>query len=170
MNYVFPPREIPSIEIQGSTERFPVHRIYCVGRNYLEHIREGGFDEHKPPFFFCKPADMDTIVPSGGVFPYPSKSSNVHHEIELVVAIGKEGTDIAVDDALEHVFGYAVGIDMTRRDLQGVAKKMGRPWEVGKGFDYAAPCSKIAPASVIATRTRAESGSIETARPPRMET
>lgn len=135
MSYVFPPREIPSIEVDGTNARFPVHRIYCVGRNYLEHVREGGYDERDPPFFFAKPADMEAIVPSGGVYPYPSRTSNVHFEIELVVAIGKGGADIPEEEARDHVYGYAVGIDMTRRDLQSIAKKMGRPWEVAKGYD-----------------------------------
>ncbi len=149
MQYVIPARELPSIEVAGSAARFPVHRIYCVGRNYAEHVREIGADEREPPFFFSKPADNETLVENGGEFPYPAQSENVHYEIELVVAIGDGGRDIPAAEALEHVYGYAVGIDMTRRDLQGVAKKMGRPWEVGKGFDYAAPCSAIRPVSEV---------------------
>jgi fumarylpyruvate hydrolase len=149
MSFVISPREMPSLPVAGVAGRFPVNRIYCVGRNYAEHIREIGADEREPPFFFSKPADMDCLVMSGGEFPYPSQSENVHYEIELVVAIGEGGRDISVDSALDHVYGYGVGIDMTRRDLQGVAKKMGRPWEVGKGFDYAAPCSEIVPSERI---------------------
>ncbi|MDH5749251.1 MAG: fumarylacetoacetate hydrolase family protein [Rhodospirillales bacterium] len=147
MNFVFPPHPTVSIEVSGSNDRFPVRRIYCVGRNYAEHVREMGHDDREPPFFFQKPADA--IVANGGEFPYPPKSDNVHHEIELVVAIGKGGKDIPVDKALDHIFGYAVGIDMTRRDLQGEAKKMGRPWDVGKAFDHAAPCAAIVPVEKI---------------------
>lgn len=137
-----------TIEVAGTDDRFPVSRIYCVGRNYAAHAREMGHDpDREAPFFFMKPADA--ILPSGEDFPYPPKSTNVHHEIELVVAIGKGGRDIAEAAALDHVYGYAVGIDMTRRDLQGAAKKAGRPWDVGKGFDKSAPCTKIHPASEI---------------------
>ncbi len=140
--------EQPSVAVAGSDDRFPVRRIYCVGRNYLDHIREtAGADEREPPFFFQKPADA--IVASGGAFPYPSQSANTHHEIELVVAIGTGGAQIAPVDALDHVFGYGVGIDMTRRDLQAKAKEMRRPWEPGKAFDHAAPCSAIVPAARI---------------------
>lgn len=131
-----------TLEVAGTDDRFPVARIYCVGRNYAEHAREMGHDpDREPPFFFMKPADA--ILPSGEDFPYPVASNNVHHEIELVVALGKGGSDIAEADALDHVYGYAVGIDMTRRDLQGEAKKMGRPWDTGKAFDKSAPCTKI---------------------------
>lgn len=140
-----PPRQV--LEVAGSSAVFPVRRIYCVGRNYIEHIRETGNDEREPPFFFQKPTDA--LVPSGGEFPYPPLSANVHHEIELVAAIGKGGRDIPANKALEHVYGYAVGIDMTRRDLQGVSKEMRRPWEPGKAFDHAAPCTRIVPASEI---------------------
>jgi len=147
MNFVFP-LEQTTLPVVGSEQRFPVRRIYCVGRNYLDHIREmAGSDEREPPFFFQKPADA--ILESGGQFPYPSQSENTHHEIELVVAIGTGGTDIKAGNALDHVYGYGVGIDMTRRDLQGVAKEMRRPWEPGKAFDHAAPCSAIAPAADI---------------------
>jgi len=147
MNFVIPapPRQV--LEVAGNSATFPVRRIYCVGRNYIEHIRETGNDEREPPFFFQKPADA--LVPSGGEFPYPPLSSNVHHEIELVAAIAKGGRDIPADNALEHVYGYAVGIDMTRRDLQGESKEMRRPWEPGKAFDHAAPCTHIVPASEI---------------------
>jgi fumarylpyruvate hydrolase len=137
-----------TIEVAGSADRFPVGRIYCVGRNYAEHAREMGHDPNRePPFFFLKPAD--TILPSGENFPYPPASNDVHHEIELVVALGKGGVDIPEADALDHIYGYAVGIDMTRRDLQGEAKKAGRPWDTGKGFDHSAPCTKIHPVSAI---------------------
>lgn len=140
-----PPRQV--LEIAGSSAVFPVRRIYCVGRNYLEHIRETGNDEREPPFFFQKPTDA--LVSNGGDFPYPPLSANVHHEIELVAAIGKGGRNIPADHALNHVYGYAVGIDMTRRDLQGEAKEMRRPWEPGKAFDHAAPCTGIVPAANI---------------------
>jgi len=130
------------VPIDGGGEVFPVRRIYCVGRNYAEHAREMGFDpDREPPFFFMKPADA--IVPTGSQVPYPTQSSEFHHEIELVVAIGKGGRDISTDPALDHVFGYAVGIDLTRRDLQIQARKMGRPWEMGKGFDHSAPCAPL---------------------------
>ncbi len=141
-----PPRQ--TLEVEGTDDLFPVRRIYCVGRNYLDHIRETeGADEREPPFFFQKPTDA--ILPSGGEFPYPPLSSKVHHEIEMVAAIGKGGHDISRESALDHVYGYAVGIDMTRRDLQGEAKEMRRPWEPGKAFDHAAPCTRIVPAAKI---------------------
>ena len=125
-----------------------MRRIYCVGRNYLDHIREtAGADEREPPFFFQKPADA--ILGNGGDFPYPPLSEKTHHEIELVVAIGTGGKQIKAENALDHVYGYTVGIDMTRCDLQGVAKEMRRPWEAGKSFDHAAPCSAIVPAADI---------------------
>ena len=143
--YVFAPA-VPSVAVSGSAKRFPVRRVYCVGRNYADHAREMGHDpDREPPFFFTK--HPDSLIASGSVFPYPSESNDVHHEIELVVAIGRGGRNIAAEDALEHVFGYGVGLDMTRRDLQGAAKKAGRPWEIGKAFDAAAPCSEIVPAS-----------------------
>jgi fumarylpyruvate hydrolase len=126
---------------------FAVRRIYCVGRNYLEHIREMGNDERDPPFFFAKPADA--VVVGGASVPYPPQTADLHHEIELVVAIGKDGSDIAVADALDHVYGYAAGLDMTRRDLQAVAKKAGRPWEMAKAFDFSAPIGTIEPAEAV---------------------
>lgn len=126
---------------------YAVRRIYCVGRNYAEHIREMGNDERDPPFFFAKPADA--VVVGGAAIPYPSQTEDFHHEIELVVAIGKEGADIPVEAALDHVYGYAAGLDMTRRDIQAVAKKTGRPWEMAKGFDHSAPIGTIEPASEI---------------------
>ena len=146
--YIFAPHSLPTLSIRGSDKLFPVHRIYCVGRNYAEHAIEMGHDPNREaPFFFQK--NPDTLVPSGGTFPYPDASKDVHHELEMVVALKSGGKDIALDKALGHVFGYAVGLDMTRRDLQGEAKKLGRPWEVGKAFESAAPCSEIVPASAI---------------------
>lgn len=148
MAYVVQAPAIPTIPVKGTTDVFPIHRIYCVGRNYAAHAIEMGHDpDREPPFFFQK--NPDTIVPNGGIFPYPSKSQSVHFEIEMVVALQSGGKDIPVEQALDHVFGYAVGIDMTRRDLQEEAKKMGRPWEVGKAFESASPCSEIIPASQI---------------------
>ncbi len=148
MEYVIPPPPIPSLPVEGSHARFPVHRIYCVGRNYADHAREmGGDPDREPPFFFCKPADA--IVTDGHDFPYPGQTEDVHHEMEFVVALGKGGADIPVDRALDHVYGYAAGLDMTRRDLQAAAKKLGRPWDTGKGFDHAAPCGRIMPAARI---------------------
>jgi len=146
--YVFAPAPVPALAIRGSTQLFPVHRIYCVGRNYAEHAIEMGHDpSREAPFFFQK--NPDTLVPNGGVFPYPDASKDVHHELEMVVALKSGGRNISVARALDCVFGYAIGLDMTRRDLQGEAKKNGRPWEVGKAFEAAAPCSEIAPASTI---------------------
>jgi fumarylpyruvate hydrolase len=146
--YVVPTPTPPSLPVVGTKARFPVRRIYCVGRNYAEHSREMGHDpDRELPFFFAKASD--SLVADGGVFPYPPLTSNVHHEIEFVVAIGKGGAAIPREKALDHVYGYAVGLDMTRRDLQGEAKKTGRPWEVGKAFDFAAPCSAVRPAAAI---------------------
>jgi fumarylpyruvate hydrolase len=146
--YIFTPHALPTLPIRGSGKLFPVHRIYCVGRNYAEHAIEMGHDPNRePPFFFQK--NPDTLVPSGGTFPYPDATKDVHHELEMVVALKSGGKDIPQAEALGHVFGYAVGLDMTRRDLQGEAKKLGRPWEVGKAFESAAPCSEIVPASAI---------------------
>ena len=146
--YVIKPHIQPAVPVDGENRLFPVRRIYCVGRNYAEHAREMGHDpDREPPFFFQK--NPDSVVPTGGVFPYPEQSKDVHHEIELVVALGSGGRNIPVDKALDHVFGYAVGLDMTARDLQGEAKRMGRPWEMGKAFDHSAPISPIVPASRI---------------------
>ncbi|HEX2689089.1 MAG TPA: fumarylacetoacetate hydrolase family protein [Kofleriaceae bacterium] len=148
MEYVVPASPVPSLAVEGSHARFPVRRIYCVGRNYAEHAREmGGDPDREPPFFFMKPADA--IVTDGNDFPYPVQTRDVHHEMELVVALGKGGTNIATESALGHVFGYAAGLDMTRRDLQAEAKKLGRPWDTAKGFDHAAPCGRIVPAANI---------------------
>lgn len=147
MSYVIDPPPVVSLPIEGESGRFPVRRIYCIGRNYAEHAREMGHDPNRePPFFFLKPAD--TIL-EGAEFPYPPGSKDVHHEIEMVVALKSGGRDIAEADALSHVYGYAVGLDMTRRDLQGEAKKLGRPWEVGKGFDHSAPCTALKTAAAI---------------------
>ncbi len=148
MSFVFTPAPVVSIPVVGSPDRFPVHRIYCVGRNYEEHAKEMGFTGREPPFFFMKPADAVVVVPAGetGSIPYPSLTKNLHHEIELVVAIGTGGKDIQAANAHQHVFGYAVGLDMTRRDLQNDMKKQGRPWCIGKGFDHSAPIGPITPA------------------------
>ena len=140
--------EQPSVPVAGSDERFPVRRIYCIGRNYEKHVAEMGYDvKRSRPFYFGKPAD--TVVMSGATIDYPPRTANLHHEIELVVAIGKAGSDIPVSEALEHVYGYAVGIDLTRRDLQKAAKDQGRPWETAKGFDQSAPISAIHRASGV---------------------
>jgi len=145
MSYLFPPSAPVAVEIQGTAERFPVHRIYCVGRNYAAHAREMGKDpDREPPFFFTKPPSA--IVANQATIPYPSRTENLHHEVELVIAIGKSGKDIPVEAALQHVFGYAVGIDLTRRDLQSQAKDKGHPWDTGKGFDRSAPLAAIHPA------------------------
>ncbi len=125
MSYVIEAWQPPSLPVAGTAERFPVRRIYCVGRNYAAHAREMGADEREPPFFFLKPAD--TIVQNGATIPYPSNTAKLHYEAELVAAIGAGGRDIAVEEANEHVFGYAVGVDLTRRDLQDEAKQMRRP-------------------------------------------
>jgi fumarylpyruvate hydrolase len=146
MSFIFPPQPLPSVEILGRAERFPVHRIYCVGRNYAAHAREMGMNpDREPPFFFSKPADA--IVPNQARIPYPSRTENLHHEIELVVAIGKGGRNIPVASALDHVYGYAVGNDLTRRDLQFAARDQGRPWDTSKGFDRSAVVSAITPAA-----------------------
>ena len=141
MKYVFP-TSTPSVPVAGADMEFPVHRIYCVGRNYAEHAKEmGGDPNREPPFFFSKPPDA--VVPSGSTIPYALATQNFAYEMELVVAIGKEGVDIPRDRALDHIYGYAAGLDMTRRDLQLAARDKGRPWDTGKGFDKAAPISPI---------------------------
>ncbi len=149
MSYVFPPAPVVSVPIVGRAEHFPVHRIYCVGRNYEEHAKEMGFTGREPPFFFLKPADTIVVAAPGQTahIPYPTLTNNLHHEIELVVAIGKGGRHIAAADAAQHIFGYAVGLDMTRRDLQTEMKKQGRPWCIGKGYDQSAPIGAITPAA-----------------------
>ena len=145
MSFVFQPTPAPSVPVVGQTERFPVRRIYCVGRNYEEHAKEMGFTGREPPFFFLKPADALVVVNEGetGHMHYPSLTQNFHHEIELVVAIGSGGRNIKAADAEKHIFGYAVGLDMTRRDLQNDMKKQGRPWCIGKAFDESAPIGPI---------------------------
>jgi fumarylpyruvate hydrolase len=148
MNYVIKFPATPTLPVAESTQVFPVGRIYCVGRNYAEHAREMGHDpEREPPFFFMKPADA--IVQNGATIPYPRATKDLHHEIEMIVAIGKDGANIPVSKALDHVFGYGVGLDMTRRDLQGEAKKMGRPWEMGKAFDNSAPCTALKAVAMV---------------------
>ena len=136
MSYVFAPAPVVTVPVVGSTDRFPVHRIYCVGRNYVEHAQEMGHTGREAPFFFLKPADAVLVVNGTETadLPYPGVTQDLHHEIELVVAIGKGGSNIASADALAHVYGYAVGLDMTRRDLQAEAKKQGRPWCAAKGL------------------------------------
>lgn len=153
MDFVFPPIVASSAEVAGSSARFPVHRIYCVARNYAAHAREMGMNpDREPPFFFTKP--VDALVPNGGTVPYPPRTSNVHHEIELVVALGRGGRGIRAAEALDHVFGYAVGNDLTRRDLQLEARDQGRPWDTAKGFDHSAPMTAIHPVSAIGHVTR----------------
>lgn len=140
--YVLDEPMTTSLPVEGTTARFPIRRVYCVGRNYAEHAREMGHDpDREPPFFFSKPADA--IVQSGATLDFPTLTDDLHHEIELVVALGRGGSDIAVSDGLEHVYGYTVGLDMTKRDLQAAAKKLGRPWDLAKGFDESAPCGTI---------------------------
>ncbi len=148
MAFVIPESPRPAVAVAGGDDLFPVRRIYCVGRNYAEHAREMGHDpDREPPFFFQKSPDnlVAATVPEGGDFPYPGQSDNVHFEIELVAALSGGGTDISEDKALDQVWGYAAGLDMTRRDLQGQAKKMGRPWDVGKAFEHSAPIGLIHP-------------------------
>ena len=148
MSFVIPAWDLPSVPVAGTKDRFPVRRIWCVGRNYAAHIVEMGYDPNREePFFFAKPADA--IVQDGGVVPYPPQTKNMHFELEMVVALGKGGKNVPVDKALEHVYGYGVGLDMTRRDLQYAARDRGRPWEMGKGWDHSAPCSALAPAAKI---------------------
>ena len=150
MAFVIPKSPRPTVAVAGGDDLFPVRRIYCVGRNYAEHAREMGHDpDREPPFFFQKSPDnlVAATAPEGGDFPYPGQSDNVHFEIELVAALSGGGTDIPEDKALDQVWGYAAGLDMTRRDLQGQAKKMGRPWDVGKAFEYSAPIGLIHPAA-----------------------
>ena len=145
-NYVFAPPATVSVGVVGESARYPVRRIYCVGRNYAEHAREMGHDpDRELPFFFQK--NPDNLVLDNKDFPYPTMTSNLHHEIELVVAMGQGGRDISAANALAHVYGYALGIDMTRRDLQNEAKKTGRPWEIGKAFEHSAPMTDITPAA-----------------------
>src|SRR6185503_3859445 len=143
MSYVITPAPQPSVEVRGSRDRFPVRRIFCVGRNYAAHAREMGNDDREPPFFFTKPADA--VVANNASVPYPPRTSNFHHEVELVVAIGGAGRNVAQGDASALIYGYAVGIDLTRRDLQNQAKDGGKPWDTSKGFDHSAPTAAIHP-------------------------
>jgi len=152
MSFVFAPASPVAVPIAGSQDSFPVRRVYCVGRNYAAHAREMGFDpDREPPFFFCKPADAVVPVAEGSTLslPYPPETANLHYEIELVAAIGKGGANISVDEALQHVYGYAVGLDMTRRDLQNDMKKQGRPWDIGKSFEQSAPIGPLHPAQSV---------------------
>jgi len=146
--YVISPPPQPTLPVEGSTDLFPVGRIFCVGRNYADHAREMGHDpDREPPFFFVKPASA--VLPEGRDFPYSALTGNVHYEFELVAALGAGGANIRAADALKHIYGYAVGLDMTRRDLQEQAKSLRRPWEAAKAFDHSAPCSRVVPASRI---------------------
>jgi len=152
MSYVFPPEAPVALSVVGSTDLFPVRRVYCVGRNYAAHAREMGFDpDREPPFFFCKPDNAVVPVGYGETLDleYPPETSNYHYEAELVAVIGKSGDDIPLEQALDHVWGYAVGLDMTRRDLQMKMREMGRPWEIGKAFDRSAPIGPVHPASAV---------------------
>ena len=151
MNYTFAPYATVSVPVFGAAAQFPVHRIYCVGRNYEEHAKEMGGPGREAPFFFMKPADAVLYAAPGTTvgMPYPTRTTNVHHEIELVVAIGTGGRNIAAADAPRHIYGYAVGLDMTRRDLQNEMKKQGRPWCISKGFDHSAPIGAITPAAQV---------------------
>jgi fumarylpyruvate hydrolase len=157
MSYVFPPAATVSVPVVGQAPRFPVHRIYCVGRNYVDHALEMGGTGREAPFFFMKPADAVLVAEPGQTvaMPYPSLTKNLHHEIELVVAIGVGGANILAADAMRHIYGYAVGLDMTRRDLQNDMKKQGRPWSIGKGFDHSAPIGAITPAAQVPEIARA---------------
>lgn len=152
MDYAIPLWNPPALPVAGASARFPVRRIFCVGRNYVEHQKEMGGDGREQPFFFLKSAHA--LVPLGGNVHYPPRTANLHYETEMVVAIARQGRRIASRDATGHVFGYGVGLDMTRRDLQQIGKDKGRPWDFGKDFDEAAPCSALAPASEIGHPTR----------------
>jgi fumarylpyruvate hydrolase len=154
MSYVIAAPVVPSVEVKGTADRFPVRRIFCVGRNYAAHAREMGNDDREPPFFFTKPGDA--VVANGATIPYPPRTSNFHHEVELVVAVGGSGANVPVAKANELVYGYAVGIDLTRRDLQSDARDHGRPWDTSKAFDRSAPIAAIRPV--------AAGGHIENAR------
>jgi fumarylpyruvate hydrolase len=158
MNYVFNPSPAASVPVVGRAERFPVRRVICVGRNYVEHAKEMGFTGREPPFFFFKPADAIVPVNAGetGSIEYPSLTKDLHHEIELVACIGTGGRNIKAADAMKHIWGYAVGLDMTRRDLQGEMKKQGRPWEIGKSFEQSAPIGPVTPAAQAGDLANAE--------------
>jgi fumarylpyruvate hydrolase len=146
-DYVIAPPAAPSLPVAGTNKLFPVRRVWCVGRNYLEHIREMGNDEREPPFFFAKPSDA--LVRDGSTIPYPSLTKDFHFEVELVVALKSGGRNIPVDKALACIYGYGVGIDLTRRDLQIASRNIKQPWEIGKFFDNSAPCSALRPAAEI---------------------
>lgn len=147
MSYVFEPAKVPAVPVAGSDEQFAVHRIYCVGKNYAAHIREmGSSPDRDPPCFFMKPADAATTAAQ---IPYPPGTKNYHYEVELVLAIGKAGRNIPAMEVPDYIFGYAVGLDMTRRDLQMASGGLGHPWDTGKGFDYSAPVSAIHPATEV---------------------
>src|SRR5258708_7393965 len=146
-SYVITPPPRAAIAVAGTDKAFPVRRIWCVGRNYEEHIKEMGHDVRDPPFFFSKPADA--VVPDGSTVPYPSLTKDMHHEVELVVALKSGGRNIKLANALDCIFGYGVGIDLTRRDLQIASRDMKRPWEIGKAFDASAPCGPLQPADKI---------------------
>ena len=145
--FVLPPPPVPSVAVAGRDDRFAVRRIFCVGRNYAEHAIEMGATGREPPFFFLKPADAVVAVPAGtlGHIDYPSLTVNLHHEVELVVMIGRGGRDIPVEQAAQHIWGYAIGLDMTRRDLQNDMKKQGRPWDIGKAYEQSAPIGPVHP-------------------------
>jgi fumarylpyruvate hydrolase len=148
LNFIIPQPPIPAVKIAGSEIFFPVHRVYCVGRNYADHAREMGHNpDREEPFFFQKSPDnlLPAGVPKGGVFPYPSKSVNVQYEVEMVCALGAGGKEVSKEEAINLIWGYSVGLDMTRRDLQGEAKKAGRPWDIAKAFEYSAPISPLRP-------------------------
>ena len=152
--YVIPPPPQATIAVAGTDKTFPVRRIWCVGRNYIEHIREMGQDERLPPFYFAKPADA--VVPDGGTVPYPSLTKDMHHEVELVVALKSGGRNIKPENALDCIYGYGVGIDLTRRDLQTASRDIKRPWEIGKAFDHSAPCGPIVTAEKIGHPTKSK--------------
>ena len=158
MDFVFPPKQLAVVPVVNQDKFFPVHRIYCVGRNYVEHAKEMGDSGREAPFFFMKPADAVMPVSYGevGEISYPTMTHDFQHEIELVIAIGKGGKNIAAPEALQHLWGYAIGFDMTRRDLQNEARKNGRPWDIGKGFDYSAPITPIHPVAETNLLTNAE--------------
>jgi fumarylpyruvate hydrolase len=151
MSYVLPVPPVVALPVHGTSDHIAARRVFCVGRNYVEHAKEMGFTGREPPFFFMKPTDALNVVGAGstGEMAYPSLTQDLHHEIELVAVIGKGGRDIAAAQALDHVWGYALGLDMTRRDLQGEMKKLGRPWEIGKAFDQSAPIGPVVPAAAL---------------------
>ncbi len=151
MTFVIPQPAVVCVPVASSDQQFPVRRIYCVGRNYVEHAKEMGFTGREPPFFFMKPTDAIMVVAAGstGEMPYPQATNNMHYEMELVVAIGKQGKNISKEDAEQYIYGYACGLDMTRRDCQFAMRDKGRPWEIGKAFDHSAPIGPIYPATLV---------------------